>query len=215
MKVPPRYCRSRGRARHLQQGDEMPKGTCSVSGCEKPARNREWCGQHYQRWWKTGDPLATRPGRWASHVPSECKHDGCERPRQSQGLCGLHAARLARWGDASYVRNPAQDSTVPPLVRLLDRTTPALDGCLLWEGSTTKGGYAQSKVGPDGLAHRSVYLLSVGPIRPGMTIDHLCHTNDPTCPGGVTCPHRRCLNVAHMEIVSRGENARRALRNTR
>ena len=30
----------------------LPKSTCSVDGCEWPARWRGWCPKHYQRWWR-------------------------------------------------------------------------------------------------------------------------------------------------------------------
>lgn len=30
---------------------------CSIGGCEKPTLARGWCGTHYQRWRKHGDPL--------------------------------------------------------------------------------------------------------------------------------------------------------------
>lgn len=33
---------------------------CSIEGCDKPKRVRGWCGMHYQRWSKHGDP--TPPG---------------------------------------------------------------------------------------------------------------------------------------------------------
>ena len=30
---------------------------CSVHGCEQPTLARGWCGMHYKRWKKNGDPL--------------------------------------------------------------------------------------------------------------------------------------------------------------
>lgn len=36
--------------------------TCTIDGCEKPSRARGWCGKHWQRWRKYGDPLAG--GTW-------------------------------------------------------------------------------------------------------------------------------------------------------
>lgn len=38
------------------------KGICSVPGCGKPARRREWCGSHYDRWRLYGDPLGGSTG---------------------------------------------------------------------------------------------------------------------------------------------------------
>lgn len=37
---------------------------CSIEGCTRPHRARGWCNQHYQRWYKWGDPIipAHTPG---------------------------------------------------------------------------------------------------------------------------------------------------------
>ena len=43
----------------------------------------------------------------------------------------------------------------------------------------------------------------------GMTIDHVCHTRDKSCKAASRCPHRRCVNPAHMEVVTSEENTRR------
>lgn len=80
-----------------------------------------------------------------------------------------------------------------------------------WTGFTTPQGYgATSFKGRRGtLVHRAVYELLVGPIPDGMTLDHLCHTRDESCPGGDTCPHRRCVNPACLEPVPNVVNAMR------
>lgn len=56
-------------------------------------------------------------------------------------------------------------------------------------------------------AHTWAYRELVGPIPDGMTIDHTCHVLP--CPCDSSCPHRACVNPAHMELTTRGENARR------
>jgi len=33
------------------------RGACSIDGCVGPSRTRGWCGRHYWRWRKHGDPL--------------------------------------------------------------------------------------------------------------------------------------------------------------
>lgn len=57
---------------------------CSVDGCEKPARTRGWCPNHYQNWRTKGDPLAykvkTRPGevlKWIHSVALIFDEDDC------------------------------------------------------------------------------------------------------------------------------------------
>ena len=60
-------------------------------------------------------------------------------------------------------------------------------------------------------AHRVVYEEYVGQIPEGLQLDHLCHTFDKDCTGGHSCPHRRCVNPAHLEPVTHRENALRGV----
>ena len=102
--------------------------------------------------------------------------------------------------------------------------------CILWTGALDSSGYASFKIrSVVTIVHRYIYTKLVGPIEmpcpggcvggyepgsdaycqycggvgvePDPTIDHLC------------TGHRNCMNVNHMEIVSRSENSIRA--NTR
>lgn len=71
-------------------------------------------------------------------------------------------------------------------------------GCFLWLGYSVSG-YGVLRV--DGRmvgAHRIAYELANGPIPDGMVIDHLCRV-------------RCCVNPAHMEVVTRGENVLRGI----
>lgn len=59
-------------------------------------------------------------------------------------------------------------------------------------------------------AHRFAYELERGPIAQRMTLDHLCHTAEiASCRDGASCPHRACVNPAHMEPTSLTDNIRR------
>jgi hypothetical protein len=84
-------------------------------------------------------------------------------------------------------------------------------GCWPWTGHVNQQG--QGRWQPPGenqqMAHRLAYELFVGPIPDGLTIDHVCHSSDPGCPGGDACLHRRCVNPAHLEPVTITENIRR------
>lgn len=72
------------------------------------------------------------------------------------------------------------------------------DTCWLWTAYKSNGGYGRIKV--DGQmvpAHRVAYKLLVGPIPEGMELDHLCRV-------------RHCVNPAHLEPVTHGENTLRS-----
>jgi hypothetical protein len=65
--------------------------------------------------------------------------------------------------------------------------------CWIWQRTRNPQGYGQqNKAG----AHRVYFERANGPLPPGMEPDHLCRV-------------RCCVNPAHMEAVTRGENARR------
>jgi hypothetical protein len=93
-------------------------------------------------------------------------------------------------------------------IRLLERSE-WVEGCLRWTGAADSSGYGQISVnGRAVMVHRVGYELQVGPIPPGMTIDHGCHNADPSCPGGRICPHRRCFLGEHLAPKSMGANTR-------
>lgn len=56
-----------------------------------------------------------------------------------------------------------------------------------------------------------MFWLVNGFLTPGLQVDHTCHEADASCPGGVGCLHRLCVNPAHLEEVTNRENRRRAI----
>jgi hypothetical protein len=69
--------------------------------------------------------------------------------------------------------------------------------CWPWTASLNSHGYGQINIRQRPIhAHRVAYELAGGVIPDGLVIDHLCR-------------NRACVNPAHMEIVTRGENVRR------
>lgn len=128
----------------------MEERTCSVQGCERGGRlKRGWCGMHYLRWRKHGDPLAT--------------------------------AKVGR-------------PKTPDAQRFWSHVNKTDGGCWLWEAGTDRGGYGRFEGdGHEVAAHRWSYEDAVGPIVPGLDLDHLCRV-------------RRCVNPAHLEPVTRQVN---------
>ncbi len=84
--------------------------------------------------------------------------------------------------------------------RLWARVEPQSDGCWVWQGAKNSDGYGVIRTDAPGhpleYTHRVSYQVSIGPIKAGLTIDHLCCRRD-------------CANPAHFEQVTREENTRR------
>lgn len=82
----------------------MPKATCSVPGCDRPATAHKMCEGHRARWRKHGDvqadvPLGTRQPR-----TGHCSVEGCALPIQAKGMCNAHYHRALKHGDANADR---------------------------------------------------------------------------------------------------------------
>lgn len=74
-------------------------------------------------------------------------------------------------------------------------------GCWLWTGKDSGHGYCHISFTLDGarrhvLVHRLFYKVFVGPLTPGLEVDHLCF-------------HRNCCYPPHLELVTHTENTRR------
>lgn len=83
------------------------------------------------------------------------------------------------------------------------------NGCWLWRRHIDRDGYGRFGINSTvWYAHRAAYVALIGPI-PDETLDHLCHTNDPTCPGALNCLHRRCVNPWHLDPATNVENSMR------
>lgn len=104
-------------------------------------------------------------------------------------------------------------SKVPPpriLDRVLDRVAMGPNGCIISTYPPNDDGYCRVGWGEGGRggtihragAHRVAWMAAHGPIPDGLTVHHRCF-------------NRRCVNVAHLELLSNSDNARRqgAVRN--
>jgi hypothetical protein len=71
------------------------------------------------------------------------------------------------------------------------------NGCWRWTAGHNRKGYGCFGMKRQNMgAHRAAYMLFVGPIPEGLTIDHLCRVRD-------------CVNPAHLEAVPHVVNVRR------
>lgn len=174
---------------------------CTIDGCGKPVLGRGWCSMHYARWRKYGDPLhQTR--RYVQQAEA-CAVEGCGRSTHGLGLCKMHYRRAHRHGETTDPRERRFWAQVDQR---------GADDCWPWTGYCQANGYgarSNHTPGETRLAHRIAYELLVGPIPKDMVLDHVCHTRDPQCADNDQCPHRRCVNPAHLEPVTRRENIAR------
>lgn len=117
-----------------------------------------------------------------------CSVADCGRELYARSLCSMHYQRLRLTGSVD------RPSSAQRFWARVEKTA----GCWLW-GGTTSNGYGQlRREGHIIMAHRFSYQLVVGPIPEGLELDHLCR-NPP------------CVNPAHLEPVTHGENMRRAM----
>lgn len=101
---------------------------------------------------------------------------------------------------------------IPARERLLAKLYPQPNGCWHWGGHIDAEGYGRIGYKGDRSVpiQRAAYDCLKAPIPDGMEIDHRCHTEDKSCPGGRGCLHRRCGNPEHLEAVTPDENGRRS-----
>lgn len=172
----------------------------------------EW---HRQRNAEAHPKRLPEHGTQARYAHGACRCDAC-RTANSRAQREQRAKRRARGH-----RMPSEDTrrfrsaslepyTLELPQRFWDKVAVRENGCWEWTARTGKHGYGQFYWN-DGawMAHRAAYAALVGPLIPGLTIDHLCHNADAGCRAGRSCPHRRCVNPAHLEQVTIHENSLR------
>lgn len=112
--------------------------------------------------------------------------------------CGVPCGRSLRCRTCfSATRHEA--ASAPEIVEARFRqrfTQGAPDECWVWQGALHKGYGIMRVAGHQRPVHRVAWELEHGPIPDGLVIDHLCR-------------NRACVNTAHMELVTPGENVLR------
>lgn len=126
-----------------------------------------------------------------------CDVEGCARPHNCKGFCRTHYLRFARHGDPLVVL--PKWKRPPPTVETFWAKVEKTEACWFWRAAHHESGYGrvgwEGKIRP---AHRVAYELEVGPIAPGLDLDHLCRTPS-------------CVRPDHLEPVTRKENLRRGV----
>lgn len=134
--------------------------------------------------------------------------------RNSQGYCCRHYRRWQRYGDplagGPLVRRTRR---LPHSATRAERFWAKVDtsgDCWIWLGALNDQGYGVVIRGGKWIgAHRESWEIAGRRLDPALTLDHTCHNVDLSCAGGPTCRHRRCVNPAHLEQVTRAVNTAR------
>lgn len=79
------------------------------------------------------------------------------------------------------------------------RTAGVIKTCVVWQGAIDVDGYGRLSVGNKWKqAHRIEWERAYGPIPSHLQVDHICR-------------NRACININHLELVTRKENILRGL----
>ena len=119
---------------------------------------------------------------------------------KARGLCNAHY-KLRRQADPAFV---VQRRGTPEERFWAKADIRGPDDCWPWTAFVDDDGYGIFGIsaGRSVRAHRFAYEAAVRPVPKGYELDHLCHTRDLECMAGAECPHRRCVNPAHLEPVT-------------
>jgi len=116
----------------------------------------------------------------------------CGRPSHARKMCPAHYQEWLRRRDGVRQRPGTARERFEAKF-----TIAGADDCWIWTGAKDKGyGRFNISEGKTAGAHRVAYELYVGPIPPGLHVDHLCRIP-------------ACVNPRHLEPVTHAENMRR------
>ena len=134
-----------------------------------------------------------------------CSVNGCTGAALSRGWCKKHYTRWLRHGDVDACLRIFGDDVARfwsyvdkngPLAEA-DTLASGLGRCWAWRAPLATNGYARVQAdGKKQYAHRVSYRLAGHLIPDDLVLDHLCR-------------NRGCVNPAHLEPVTQGENVRR------
>lgn len=168
---------------------------CLVDGCNgnsvKPGSGLGYCGKHYQRLKKHGDPLKSLYDR--ENAGGICKADECSKPATACGYCQKHYLRWKKYGDAS-----AHHERYLHVRSWVERHAHYEgDECLKWPFGVNDTGRGKVTVeGKAMSAPRAMCLLAHGePPTPQHEAAHSCGKG-----------HEGCVNPRHLSWKTTSEN---------
>jgi hypothetical protein len=97
----------------------MQKKLCKAEGCTTPAHARGYCGRHWHRFMRYGDPL----GGGSERIPNRrCVVSGCGETHVAKGYCKRHYRQLQVYGEVESVASSYHTPQAQP-------PTCTVDGC--------------------------------------------------------------------------------------
>ena len=119
---------------------------------------------------------------------ADCQRDG----RMTRGYCSMHYQRFMKYGDPHGGIAKYTDWR-----EALEKRVRREGDCIVWDGHVNQHGYGRINVGGNRrrVVHHLAWEQAHGPVPDGMEVDHVCF-------------NRACINVRHLRVVTRSDNAR-------
>lgn len=165
---------------------------CAVEGCCKKIHAGGYCGAHYNRLIRHGDPLAG--GRPREKRGLHCSVNGCDRSVYGRGLCAKHWQRWRKNGDPEIVGRTPKGTLD---LWLKGHANHKGDDCLIWPFFRDATGYGNCHFSGQGMkASRAMCILAHGePPAPEMDAAHSCGNG-----------HLGCVHPEHLRWATKVQN---------
>lgn len=166
--------------------------TCHALDCDRPATRKRLCDAHYRQQLNGYDFTPIEPRR-KSRPGNICTFEACGRPRSTWELCVGHYGQLMRKENLRPLIG-SEGEDLKNFWSKVDKNGP--DGCWVWKGKKSNGGYGSAYVGGVGTtAHRHMWQITHETTIPdGLVVDHLCS-------------NRSCVNPDHLRVVDQQLNS--------